>query len=729
MKRVHLRSLYIKLFSIFIISSVGLIAYSDTFNCSFHFDDQFYIIDNFVIRNIHNLLTHWQSYPCRFITYLSIVFNYHFNGLNVFGYHLFNLGIHLASAILVWWLVLLTLSTPAMKKDKIVGHADLIALFAGLVFVSHPLQTQAVTYIWQRAASMAAMFYLASLCLYVKSRLIQIKTQHSNLGASYYILSLIMAILAMFTKENTLTLPLMVLLYEFSFFETNITLNWPSLRTLIVTRPRLSIFFLTLFVIPLTALLSIQGKFLEIQGFTGSRVPPPFNYLLTQGKVLVTYIRLMFLPLHQNLDYDYPISTSFFEWPVLIGFLSLSGILFYAKYMFPKYRLISFSIFWFFLTLAPESSFWPLQNVIDEHRLYLPSTGYCMLLVSCVYYLTQRKTIKTMVIILTIIVSFYSILTFQRNKVWNNGITLWSDAVSKSPHKARPHYNLGVAYQKSNDFSQSILQYNKTIEINPVFTEAYTNLCAIYFKQGKFSQAMSDCTKAIELDPESTMAYLNRAIIWNQEGNLTQAVSDYNKAIELNSNHERIYRDYKIHHDYKIYYANQNFLTQALSGYNKTNVIRQKLKEAYYNHGNAYAQHGDFTQAISNYTNAINIDTNFTKAYNNRGNIFSQRGDIPKALSDYNKAIEIDPNYAEAYINRGNTYSQQGNFTQALLDYNKAITINPHNAQAYSNRAIAYYLLREYNKAWDDVHTVEALRRTVNPHFINALKHASGQDK
>lgn len=133
-----MRSLYIKLGSIVLIFCLGLIVYSNTFFCSFHFDDYVYVVNNYAIRNFHNLITYWKFYPCRFITFLSILINYHFNQLNVFGYHLFNLAVHLAAAVFVWWLTLLTFCTPAMKEDRITRHAELIALFVGLVFVSHP---------------------------------------------------------------------------------------------------------------------------------------------------------------------------------------------------------------------------------------------------------------------------------------------------------------------------------------------------------------------------------------------------------------------------------------------------------------------------------------------------------------------------------------------------------------------------------------------------------------
>ena len=145
-----------------LIICLGAIVYSNSLHCSFHFDDSYFIVDNFSIRNIYDLLSIWKYYPCRFFTFFSIAFNYHLHQLNVVGYHLFNLAVHLISATLVWWLVLLTLSTPAMKDNKITEHANLIALLAGLIFVSHPVQTESITYLWQRAASLTTLFYLAS---------------------------------------------------------------------------------------------------------------------------------------------------------------------------------------------------------------------------------------------------------------------------------------------------------------------------------------------------------------------------------------------------------------------------------------------------------------------------------------------------------------------------------------------------------------------------------------
>jgi len=526
-----LKSSYIKTFSIFIIIALGFLVYSNTFFSSFHFDDDLYIINDYAIRNIQNLFAIWKICPCRFIAFLSLAINYHFNHLDVLGYHILNLLIHLGTACFVWWLVLMTFASPVMKDEKITKHANSISLFAALIFVSHPVQVEAVTYIWQRTASMAAFFYIASLSFYVKSRLLknpplsykegpgELKTQQSF----YYISSLIFAGLAMFTKENTITLPLMILLYEFSFLNIKKEINWNYLFP----------FMMTIFIIPETMFLTGSTRFQEIQSIVGGHEGiTSFHYLLTQFRVMITYIRLLFLPIHLNLDYDYPIYKSIFRMPVLASFLSLATILYFAKRMFSKYRLISFSIFWFFITLLPESSILPQEDVIFEHRLYLPLVGFCILLVSSIYYLFERKT-RLVFVILSLMVLFNSFLTYQRNKTWKNEIFLWSDVLQKSPHKARAYNNLGWAYYNQGSFDQAMSNFNKALEINPEYIFSYDDRGLIYSKEGRFTEAVAEYDKAIKINPYYAMIYDNRGQAFLKQGHYAQAISDFDRAIKL----------------------------------------------------------------------------------------------------------------------------------------------------------------------------------------------------
>ena len=295
------------LFFIILLILLGCIIYSNTFSCSFHFDDIKSITENPSIKNISALKDIWDFWPTRFLTYISLALNYHFHKLNVFGYHLVNLLIHLCSGILVWWLALLTFTTPLLKEKKLKQNARLAAFFTALIFVTHPLGTQGVTYIVQRAVSLASLFYLLSLCLYIKSR------QKSLKGAWYYLGSLLAAVLAMFTKEMTITLPFMILLYE-NYFLKEKKMPWKTLAP----------FLAALIIIPMTMVLTKEVNFAQMHRVieVSSVNISPGQYLLTQFRVFLTYVRLLFVPINQNLDYDYSLAKSLFEFPILVSFFA-----------------------------------------------------------------------------------------------------------------------------------------------------------------------------------------------------------------------------------------------------------------------------------------------------------------------------------------------------------------------------------------------------------------------
>ncbi len=472
-------------------------------------------------------------------------------------------------------------------------------------------------------------------------------------------------------------MPLMVVLYELCFFKTKKSFNWQY------SVP----FLMTLLIIPLTMLLT-ETRPVRLQELSREPGISSLHYLLTQFRVMVTYVRLVFLPVHQNLDYDYPIFKSFFQWPVVTSFLFLLTILFWAKQLFSKYRILSFSIFWFFLTLVPESSVVPIKDVIFEHRLYLPLVGYSLFLVCGAYYLGGMKHFKTMIKVLIMTIACYAILAYQRNKVWESEITLWKDTVHKSPHAARPYNGLGMVYETQGDLTQALFDFNKAIEIDPHFTEAYNNRGNVYGKQGRFSQALSDFNKTIELDPNFGDAYNNRGNLYSQEGKFTQALSDFNKAIEINPG----------------------------------------LAWGFYDRAICYVKQGNVLQALADYNRVMAIDPNIAEAYNNRGILYAEAGHLTQALADYNRAIQLNPHSAEAYNDRGNIYNQQGHFTQAIADYSKAIEINPNFARFYYNRARVYYALKEYDRAWQDVHKTEELGAVVDPAFISSLKAVSAGD-
>ena len=667
----------IKLSTVILLCCLGILIYSNTFYSSFHFDDESSIVKNLNIRNLTNLRLIWDFAPTRFINYLSFAFNYHLHQLSVFGYHLFNLAIHLCTTILIWWFVLLTFATPAMKNDKITQHANLIAFLAAAVFVSHPLQTEAITYIVQRVTSLAALFYLLSLCLYIKSRISRIERNDSNQNHNlYYAASLIIASVGMFTKEMIITLPLAIVVYEFCFLRMQAGLNWRKILP----------FFIISLIVPLILLFTKSENVRAIMRiFKYAPDTPRWSYLLTQCRVMVTYLRLLFIPLNQNLDYDYPIYNTLFQLPVFASILFLTLILVTAIRISSKYRLLSFGIFWFFLALLPESSIMPVQDVIFEHRLYLSMLGYSIFLVSAVYYLFKNRSIKVTVLILLLTIHWYAILTYNRNLDWKDEFTLCKDIVRKSPKKPRSYVHLGNAYAQKGMFNQSIDSLIKAIEIAPNYNDAYYNLGAVYYEKGDFDKAILYLSEAIKIDPVDFEAYYYRGMSFSNKKEYASAISDFIRVLRINPRYIESYR----------------VLANAYNVINKNN------------------------EAIILYNKAIAVNPDIAELYIYAAVFYGDIGNHKEAIDLCKKAIKIKPNLTEAYLNLGCAYGNTGNFIEAIKAFQKAIAIDPNSALTHSSLSIAYYNIKNYDLAIEHCNKAIELGNQACSKLLESPKNAN----
>jgi len=641
---------YADILGLAIIILLGIIIYSNSFQCSFHFDDLPRIVNNPNIRNLVDVKAWWNSYPMRPVGMFTFALNYHFNKLDVFGYHLVNLIIHLINACLVWWLTLLIFSSPALKDNPVTQQKKIIAFLTALLFVSHPLTTQSVTYIVQRMASLVTMFYFLSIALYLKARLAgKGKTSTYLLFAG----SLISAVLAMLTKENAFTLPFAIVLFELFFLQTKKrTVNFRDYRVVLLIAALLGI----IIIIPLKFSFSIFKPIPPSLGNTYTITP--LNYLFTQFSVIIKYIQLLFLPINQTFEYDFPISNSFFEIRTMLCFVILLSVIILAILSFKKYRIISFGIFWFFLTLSIESSFIPIADVIYEHRTYLPSFGFFLILSSGIFFFLWNKNKYFAIIILVIIIGSNSFLTYERNKVWKDTFTFLSDIILKSPNKARPIGGLGDYYKDLGKSEMAIADYSRAIAINPKYTEAYINRGIIYGNMGKWNEAISDYSKAVEIDPKSDQAYYDRGNAYRTIGKWDKAIADYSRAIAIN----------------------------------------RKYSVAYSNRGIVKGNMGKWNEAITDYSKAIEIDPKSDQAHYNRGIAYRKLGQWDKAIADYSKAIEINPKFKEAFTNRGVAYSNLEQWDKAVEDFTKALEIDPNFTIASTNRDFAYEKLRSEKK-------------------------------
>jgi tetratricopeptide (TPR) repeat protein len=705
---------------ILIIVVLGLLAYSNTFQSPFQWDETDFIVGNPIIRNLNYFtdtsraegLPVYDGLKSRYIGYLTFALNYKLHGFEVLGYHIVNIAIHLINAILVYFFVLFTLRTPVFQtKGKLEGarssippfpplakgrteegslftihYSRLFAFAVALLFVAHPLQTEAVTYVFQRFASLVSMFYLLSLVLYIKGRLqsqsAESKAQRGKnamryaLGPMlYYSLSLLSAVLAMKTKENAFTLPIVITLYEFLFF------SGPVKTRLL----RLAPFLLTMLIVPLTIMgtgatpgeIISQVKDPASLGFI---TPTPADYLFTQFRVIVTYLRLLFLPVGQNINYDYPLYHSLFDLPVLLSFLLLAAVFGSAVYLLFKShraeggeqeagdtplnpplprgevkevgfhasrftlhasRLLGFGILWFFITLSVESSIIPIPMLINEYRAYLPSVGFFIALAAGVVVLLKqspRFTIhdsrfaKVAAAMFALIIMGLASATYARNVLWKDKVSLWEDVVGKSPDSPIGYNNIGIAYCEKGLFDKALAGFNRAIALNPSYYTSYNNRGIAFNKMGRFDEAIADYNKAIALKPGYSEAYNNRGSAFNKMGRLDRAIADYDRAIALNP----------------------------------------RYSEAYANRGIAYGRAGLFDNSIESLNNALEIDPNNVNAYVSRGISYSRVGQNDRAFEDYNKAIRLDQTHILAYFNRGDLYRRTGNRDLAMSDFQKA---------------------------------------------------------
>jgi tetratricopeptide (TPR) repeat protein len=700
-----LKSSYVKLFSIVLLCCLGLIVYSNSFQGSFHLDDEPSIIENPAISDLRNIKNIWSFWPTRFITYLSIAINYRLGGLNVFGYHVFNLLSHIITALLVWWLVLLTLKTPGMKKEPISCSPGLIAFFAAAVFLVHPIQTQPVNYIIQRAVLLAALFYIAALCLYVNAG-IAMEGNPGNLWKKYYFSSLVVAILAMFSKEMAISLPLTIGLYGFYFFRGKRIFKWGLLAPFLIVSLIVPIVMLVTGSVDIPGMRRVGEPAIEISSG---------QYALTQLRVITTYLRLVFIPINLNIDYDYPLARSIFEAPVIFGLLLLLLLFGFIIKLSQKRKLIVFGIAWFFVALLPESSFLPIRDVIFEHRLYLPLAGFSLFLI--VGTVQSFKPKAFVLASLCLLLAGYSISTYLRNNIWKDEITLWGDASYKSPQKLRPWNNLGVAYVGRGEYDRAIKCYNTALSIEPRAFDIYNNLGMAYDSKGEYALAIKYYDQAISIDPKGFDSYKNRGLAYCNKNDFERAISDYNEAIKIKPDDAEVYFDRGL-----AYYYKSEF-NLAILDYNKAIEINPYYSDAYYNRGSAYIRKGDIDQAIGDYSKTIEIDSGSVRSYDKGGLIFPRIGERDSKI--FPKITATKHNFSDVFYNRGIAYHAKGDVNRAIVDYSKALEIKNDDAEAYNRRGKAWLSKKEFAKALADFSKAESLGSMVDGNLLESLRKIS----
>jgi tetratricopeptide (TPR) repeat protein len=474
----------------------------------------------------------------------------------VAGYHVVNILMHIATGIILFYFLNITLkllqfqnlqlkirkgtiqnndnfniynfisssiTTPQHSVNPTPTDIVFISFFTTFIWLVHPIQTQTVSYIVQRMNCMAAMFYILSLFLYVKARLSNTKIRKLLLFSG----CTLSGILALTSKEIAATLPFFIFLYEWYFIQ-DLSLKWLK-RNLIYL-------LCFLFVVVLLSLLYLGGNPIEkilslysYRNFTlGQRV-------LTEFRVVIYYISLIIFPhpIRLNFLHDFTISYSLIN-PIttIISIIAITGLLILAICLAKRERLLSFCILWFMGNLVIESSVISLE-ILYEHRNYLPSMFLLLILVVSIRRFINSKWLGG--VLLCAVAIILSVWTYQRNLVWSDDVTFWEDCVKKSPHQYRQQYNLGVVLAMRHNDDDAIRHYRTALRIKPNYPEAYYNLGNALARKGDAEAAIYNYRKALQFNPSFSKAYYNIARVMSNQGKTGESIRNYQKALIINS--------------------------------------------------------------------------------------------------------------------------------------------------------------------------------------------------
>ena len=586
------------------------LVYSNAFHATWHLDDYNSILGN---ERIHadvsrpaSLLKPFQSFfnsePLnRPFAHFTLALNWYWNQDDPGSYILVNILIHFLSAFLLFKTLSVLFQTPRLKGSLTGSRIHFVCLLAAVMWAVNPIQVQSVTYIVQRMASLCGLFYLMGLYFYIRARL----TSSYRLKCLRFAACLVAFLLAFFSKENAATFPLGLVLIEAIFLQ-----NFNDR----MVRRRLMIFgaVFTLLVFFCSLLLFFRGGLSDLLAGYEKRYFSPIERLLTQPRVLIYYLTLIFYPSPNRLSlaHDIQLSTSLWTpWSTLPGIFSVLSLIGLSVLKLRRWPILSFAILFFFLTHIIESTIIPLE-LIFEHRNYLPSMFIFLPVALGLDHLTDyyrsrsRMLYGVLIAFIPLLIIGLGTSTYIRNTAWYTEKSLWEDALRKAPNSARPYINLAWAhYERKGDLQTALVFYHE----------------ALRKKHNRYSQFAK--------------IYNNIANIYYQNGNCEQAVEYWKKSHEVSDS----------------FYTPRYRLAMALT------------------------RCGRLDEALDHINVVLEQKPDFVIAIKLKGVILLLQDHPGKAMAQFRKCIKMEPDNASHFINLGAGFVFMGDFQRAELFFNRAL--------------------------------------------------------
>ena len=652
-----------------------LAAYHNSFSGPFIFDDEDAIINNPTIRQ---LWPFWQvlippnvgsAVPVagRPVVNFTLAVNYAYGGLAVQGYHVLNLAIHIFAGLALLGVARRTFCQPLLRQ-RYGDAAWWLALAVAGLWLLHPLQTESVTYINQRAESLMGFFYLLTLYLFIRG-------SQAQRSGGWYALAVATCFLGMASKEVMVSAPLMVLLYDRTYVGGSFREAWEK-------RWRLYAGLAASWLLLGGLIASTHGRGGTV-GF-GTKLEW-WSYALTQSCAIVHYLRLSLWPSPLVFDYGTTMVTRIGEIvPCAVIVISLLVGTAFAVKRWPMFGLVGC---WFFAILAPSSSVVPLATqTMAEHRMYLALVPVVVLGVVGLH----RWFGGLSAVIFIALAMGLGWATVCRNDDYRSSLAMWSDTAAKQPRNARALNNLGgVLSSIPGRMPEALAAYQAALKISPSYPEAHSNLgVALASIPGRMPEALAEYAAALRIRPDYAEAHYNLGLaLAGMPDRLPEALAEYAAAL-------RIRPDYaEAHNSLGVALAGiPGRLPEAMAEYRAALRINPDYTEAHTNLGAALASlPGRLPEALAEYTTALRIKPDYADAHYNLGLALARMpGRLSEALAAYRAALRIKPDYAEAHGNMGVALARvPGRLPEAMAEYRAALRINPNYAEAHCNMGVA----------------------------------------
>ncbi len=578
-----------------LVALVGALVYSNSLSGPFLFDDQSAILTNPDIRQLWPLADVLAPstdgvMAGRPLANLSFAINYAIGEFSVRGYHISNIALHVASSLVLLLLIRTTLTTPLLR-DRFLGHADGMAMGAALIWMVHPLQTEAVDYVTQRTELLMGLFYL--LTVFCAAR-----AMRSIAPRPWHLAAIVSCLLGAGSKESIATAPLMVILYDRMFFFRSFKDAWRS-RAMLYGG-------LALTWVALAATVSSRGN---TAGF-GAGVPV-WTYLLNQAVMIAQYLKLTAWPYHLVVDYGVPRDLGLTE--VFPQALLVVSLLLLTAFALVRRPLLGFCGAWFFITLAPTSSFVPIATEVGaERRMYLPLAAVAVLAAAAIYWVagkTRPRVLQPLAgVMMTLVIAWLATATIQRNHDYASSVAVLRTSVDRWP-QGRARFNLAHVLRAEGKRDEATAQLRAAVADNP---QAQYVLASDLYDRGAFDEAIQELRTFIGRKgafPVDVVAARNLVgLALAQQGKLDLAIAELHTALSLDPENA------DLHGNLAFFFLQQRQFERAREHYQGYLKHRQGNAFIFTGLGTALAELGRSEEAIQAYREALLADPNHAEA-------------------------------------------------------------------------------------------------------------------